>query len=187
MGRGSRWIAKSHPCSIRWPAIRVDAEVPGSRLSERGVGNAEDSIQSFLRQLIPFYEHLDLSIESARDGVYRCRLPLNDQTRNHLGTVHAAIQWASAEVLGGLVVAVNFRDSRLFVAVRSVFIEFLRPARTAIVAEVLFSDDEVEDLRRQLESKGEVDFEVRAVVRDASQQVVATTVGQYVVRKHRSA
>ena len=68
------------------------------------MSEAEDKIQSFLWKLIPFYEHVELSIESARDGVYRCRLPLNDRTKNHLGTVHAAIQWASAEVLGGLVI-----------------------------------------------------------------------------------
>ena len=149
------------------------------------MSEAEDEIQSFLRRLIPFYEHVGLSIESAKDGVYRCSLPLNDQTKNHLDTVHAAIQWASAEVLGGLVIAVNFRDSRLFVAVRSVAIEFLRPARSEITAEVLFPDERVEDLRRGLESKGEVEFEVRAVVRDSSQRDVATTVGQYVVRKQR--
>jgi uncharacterized protein (TIGR00369 family) len=149
------------------------------------LGEAEDKIQSFLWKLIPFYEHVELSIESARDGVYRCRLPLNDRTKNHLDTVHAAIQWASAEVLGGLVVAVNFRDSGLFVAVRSVTIEFLRPARSEIVAELLFPDERVEDIRRQLESKGEADFEVRAVVRDSSQRDVATTAGQYVVRKPR--
>jgi acyl-coenzyme A thioesterase PaaI-like protein len=149
------------------------------------LGEAEDEIQSFLRRLIPFYEHVELSIESAKDGVYRCSLPLNDQTKNHLDTVHAAIQWASAEVLGGLVIAVNFLDSRLFVAVRSVTIEFLRPARSKIIAEVLFPDDRAEDIRRQLESKGEAEFEVRAVVRDSSQRDVATTVGQYVVRKQR--
>ena len=149
------------------------------------MGEAEDEIQSFLRRLIPFYEHVGLSIESAKDGVYRCSLPLNDQTKNHLDTVHAAIQWASAEVLGGLVIAVNFRDSRLFVAVRSVTIEFLRPARSEITAEVLFPDERVEDLRRRLESKGEVEFEVRAVVRDSSQRDVASTVGRYVVRKQR--
>jgi acyl-coenzyme A thioesterase PaaI-like protein len=142
-------------------------------------------MQSFLRKLIPFYEHVELSIESVQGGVYRCHVPLNDQNKNHFDTVHAAIQWAAAEVLGGLVVAVNFRGPRLFVAVRSVSIEFLRPARTAIVAEALFADDRAEELRNQLESKGEVEFEVRAVVRDTSQRDVAASIGQYVVRKHR--
>ena len=149
------------------------------------MGDAEDRIQSFLRRLIPFYEHIDLSIESAKDGVYRCSLPLNDRTKNHLDTVHAAIQWASAEVLGGLVIAVNFQDSKLFVAVRSVNIEFLRPARSEIIAEVLFPDERAEDIRHQLESKSEAEFEVRAVVRDSSQRDVAATIGQYVVRKQR--
>lgn len=151
------------------------------------MGESEDRIQSFLRKLIPFYEHVDLTIESAQDGVYRCSLPLNDQTKNHLDTVHAAIQWASAEVLGGLVIAVNFGDSKLFVAVRSLNIEFLRPARSEIIAEVLFPDERVEEIRSQLDSNGAVDFEVRAVVRDSSRHDVATTVGQYVVRKQRGA
>lgn len=150
------------------------------------MGETEAKIQAFLRELIPLYQHVGLVIESASNGVYRCSLPLNDRTKNHLQTVHAAIQWASAEVLGGLVIAVNFRDSSLFVAVRSMTIEFLRPARSEIVAEVVFADEQVEDIRHQLETKGDVDFEVRAVVRDSSQREVATTVGQYVVRKQRA-
>ncbi|MBW2421603.1 MAG: PaaI family thioesterase [Deltaproteobacteria bacterium] len=149
------------------------------------MGSREVSVQSFLRKLIPFYDHVGLTIESARDGVYRCSIPLNDETKNHFDTVHAAIQWASAEVLGGIVVAVNFRDSRLFVAVRSLTIDFLRPARTAIIAEVLFPDERVEELRSELEARGEVEFDVRAIVRDASQRDVATTIGRYVVRKQR--
>jgi len=149
------------------------------------VAEAEYETQSFLRKLIPFYDHIDLTIESAADGVYRCSLPLNDRTKNHLDTVHAAIQFASAEVLGGLVIAFNFQGSRLFVAVRSVNIEFLRPARSEIVAEVLFPNERVEEVRRQLAAAGEADFEVRAIVRDSSGCDVAVTTGQYVARKQR--
>lgn len=151
------------------------------------MGEAEDEVQSFLRRLIPFYDHIDLTIESAQDGVYRCSLPLNDRTKNHLDTVHAAIQFASAEVLGGLVIAFNFQGSKLFVAVRSVNIEFLRPARSGILAEVLFPNERVEEIRRQLAATGDVDFEVRAVVRDSSGREVAVTTGQYVARKQREA
>ena len=151
-----------------------------------GAGNAEVEVESFLEKVIPLYRHIDLSIESVAGGIYRCRIPLNDKTKNPLETVHAAIQFASAEVLGGLVVSSNCLGDGLFIAVRGASIEFHRFARTEIVAEAHFPDAEVARIRAELESAGEADFEVRSVIRDASGAEVASTVGRYVVRLPRT-
>ena len=88
-------------------------------------------------------------------------------------------------MLGGLVVLSNFDLSQLFVAVRSVSIQFLKPARTRITAEARFSDGQVEEIRQALQSRGEADFRLHPVIRDDS-NLVAETEAEYVVRKWES-
>lgn len=142
-------------------------------------------IQSFLREFFPIYEHIGLAVESAGGGLYSCRIPLTDQNKNHIGTVHACIQWAAAEVLGGLVVLANFDHSRLFFVVREVAIQFLKPARTDLIAQASLSDARVEELQDQLLQNGEVGFELDAAVRDRQGILVAEATAQYLIRKKR--
>jgi acyl-coenzyme A thioesterase PaaI-like protein len=148
----------------------------------------EAQIQEFVRQACPLYRSADLSIESVRDGIYRCRVPLNEHNGNHLNTMHAAIQWASAEILGGLVAGVSLDfDLRFFVAVRSVSIEFLRPARTAITAEARFTEQESAQIKSQATAGSNTTFRLSAVIRNESGETVATTEADYVVRPARTA
>jgi acyl-coenzyme A thioesterase PaaI-like protein len=147
----------------------------------------EAGVESLLKGLIPLYRHIDLVIECVRDGEYRCRIPLNEKTRNHFDTVHAAIQFASAEVLGGLVVQGNFLADRLFIAVLGVSIEFERAAKTEIIAQTHFGEAEVAAVRRDLEAHGEARFELHGSIRDTSDREVATTVSRYLVRPPRAA
>jgi acyl-coenzyme A thioesterase PaaI-like protein len=147
--------------------------------------SAERSIQDFLYDNLPLHKHIGLVVDSARNGVYRCHIPLSAENRNHFASVHAAVQWAGAEMLGGLVVLSNFDLSQLFVAVRSVSIQFLKPGRTGITAETRSSDGQVEEIRQELQSRGEADFRLHAVIRDDS-NLVAETEAEYVVRKRES-
>ncbi len=145
----------------------------------------EAELQAQLRLLVPLYEHIDLTVESSSAGVYRCRVPLSARTKNHFNTVHAAIQWASGEVLGGLVLLANFQVTELFAVVRKVSIEFMQPARSAIVAEASFADAAVAEIRRGLEADGEAEFSLDAVVTDESGQEVARTSSTYLLRPIR--
>jgi uncharacterized protein (TIGR00369 family) len=143
-----------------------------------------ESIQSLLLELCPLYRHIRLSVESAGNGVYRCRIPLNEQNGNHIGSMHAALQWAAAEMLGGIVMIAKFDISQLFLVVKSLNIHFLKPARTGISAEAKVSDTEVEKIRQKLENCGEASFNIKAIVSDDS-RVVAETEAEYLVRKLR--
>jgi len=143
------------------------------------------SIQSFLWDIFPIYRHIGLTVELAGSGLYRCRIPMSEQNRNHIGTIHACIQWAAAEVLGGLVVVANFDHSRLFYVVRTVTIRFLKPARTDLTAEAFLTDERVKDLQDKLMRHGEAGFELDAVVRDNNGAIVAETSAEYLIRKKR--
>ncbi|VEN72956.1 conserved hypothetical protein [Candidatus Desulfarcum epimagneticum] len=146
-------------------------------------------IQEFWRRSAPLYEYAGLIVESAENGVYRCRMPLNERTGNHMNTVHAAVQWAAAEVLGGIAgVAVLGTDLENFYgAVRSVSIEFLKPARTAIIAETLFGEREAIRLKRLLSDGAEATWRLSAEIRDESGDIVATSEAEYIIRPWRAA
>ena len=150
----------------------------------------EDDIQTLLWKVCPLYEHIGLSVELARDGHYRCRLPLTPANTNHLDTIHAALQWAVAEVLGGLVVLSIFRPaqfSKLYAAVTAARIDFLKPARGALLAETTLAAEEHDRIRAQVDGGDEARFELDVTLRLETGTSVATLNGQYIVRPRRGA
>ncbi|MEM8942030.1 MAG: DUF4442 domain-containing protein, partial [Pseudomonadota bacterium] len=96
----------------------------------------ESRVESRLRELLPLYKHIDLTIESVSGGVFRCKIPLNEANKNHFGTVHAALQFAVAEVLGGLVgESLGVLNDQHVGVVKNFEIHFKKPATTDVIAE----------------------------------------------------
>ena len=145
----------------------------------------EARIEARLKRNFPIYEHVGLEIESVSDGIYRCAVPLQESNANHIATVHAAIQWAAAEVLGGMVVMSVFGSQPVFAVVPHVAIDFTRPARSAIRAEALFAEAEAALLRETFEREGEAEFSLRAVIRREDGSEVAAADARYLVREPR--
>lgn len=142
----------------------------------------EKEIEDWAKSNLPVYEFMGLKVTSVSDGVYSCFVPLNANTGNHISTVHAAFQWAAAEILGGLVVMTRRTSTRYVPVVKSLNIEFKRPALSDITSEARFSDEEVEAMNVALESTGRYDFDLNAVIRNVQGDVVAEATGRYAVR-----
>ncbi len=142
----------------------------------------EKEIEAWARQQLPVYEFMDLNILSVSGGLYKCFVPLSANTGNHIKTVHAAFQWASAEILGGLVVLANRKDDKYVPVVKSLNIEFNQPALTDIVSEAAFSMGQVEEMNAALATSGRYDFELASVIKDSGDKVVAEALGHYAVR-----
>ena len=147
------------------------------------MGENEERIGKLFRELLPLYEHIDLSVECASAGVFRCRVPLNEANSNHFDTVHAALQFAAAEMLGGLVAeSLGLLGGQYLGVVRKFEIEFKTPATTDITAEAHVSDDELSAVVDRLNASGRVDFDVDSTVTDEQGTVVATARGTYAIR-----
>ena len=150
----------------------------------------ESEIQAMFYQYLPLYEHIGMTVESARDGIYRCRLPLDARNSNHFNTVHAALQWATAEALGGLLLVDMFGQNcfaKLFVAVKSAAIEFLRPARTAITAEAIADPKELQRIKALVDAGQEAQFSLGVRVLSADGETVARMCANYIARPKRAA
>ena len=151
--------------------------------------NSEIDLQSWWRRACPLYEHVGLVVESANDGVFRCKIPLTEKTSNHFQTMHAAMQMAVAEVLGGIVgISLISPDemTKTFGAAKSFSIDFLRPARTSVTAETRLDMDEAKAIRTALSQGQNSEFTLHAEIVDDDGQIVAKSKAVYVLRPLRA-
>jgi acyl-coenzyme A thioesterase PaaI-like protein len=135
----------------------------GLRGDSEGQTSLEE-IRRFTHGSCPIYEYIDLEILDSEPRIGRCRVEMTEATSNHLGTVHAGVQWMAAEAVGGVIALRNFDPRRYVVVVRSVEIEFERPARGAIAVEACMSEDEFQRIEALLEEVGKADFELDIVI-----------------------
>jgi len=143
----------------------------------------EAKLQRNLRASLPLYEYMDLRIESASNGIFRCVVPMIENNMNHFRTIHAALQWAAAEVLGGLVWTMSKPEEGEFIpVVRRFEIDFERPAFGDIVAETRFSKAHSAEMKSELKSKGRYDFVLESEIRNLDEQTLALGKGFYAIR-----
>ena len=142
----------------------------------------ERKLEEWARINLPIYDFMDLTVISVSDGFYQCSVPRSKNTTNHIKTIHAAFQWASAEILGGLVVLSTRASEKYVPVVKSLNIEFKRPALTDITSEAHFSREQVKMMNASMQSESRYDFELGCLIRDDHGDVVAEAIGQYAVR-----
>lgn len=140
-------------------------------------------IEATVKQVLPLAKFMDVKVLSAADGDYRCRVPLNEQTKNHFNSVHAAIQWAGAELLGGLIWIQNQPGSNYRFVMREMTIRFLKPAMDDIEACAQFDDAQINAMKSDLQETGRHDFELEAEIKNKNGDVLATTTGCYAIRE----
>lgn len=141
------------------------------------------TLEAGVKSIVPLYAHMDLSV-SLDEGVYRVHVPFHDALKSHVGTIHPAYQWAAGELLGGLVALHLFGNvNDIFLVVKKVDIELLRPAKGPIVAEAAFSRAQGEKLRQDV-AAGEGTFTLDVELR-RDEERVAHLVGHYLIRPRR--
>lgn len=140
------------------------------------------TLEARVREMCPLYEHIGLCIERL-DDVIACSVPLSASNVNHLGGMHAAVQWAVAEAIGGIAYFAHPELGDCWIAVRDVTITFHRVARTDLRAEARFDADHRSAIVEQLDAEGTADYQVEIVLIDTDGTAVTTAVGHYYLRR----
>jgi len=98
---------------------------------------------------------------------------------NHVGTVHASVQFALAEASSGEFLLRHLGDaqSQVFAVLRTSDVKFRKPAHGVLRASARFADGVAESLATELASRGRALASVLVEVADA--QGVVTMTGQY--------
>ena len=98
---------------------------------------------------------------------------------NHVGTIHASVQFALAEASSGefLLRHLGEAESQVFAVLRTSDVKFRKPAHGALKASARFADGATDSLSAELASRGRALASVLVEVADA--QGIVTMTGQY--------
>jgi acyl-coenzyme A thioesterase PaaI-like protein len=140
-------------------------------------------LQRYFEKNLPLYKHIGLKILEARNGVAKCFVPLNDRNSNHFGVLHAAVQWAVAEALGGVIGFGNFGTEEILTVIKEFSIAFKQPAATDITSETSISPNDIDRVRNELDHIGKSEFMLEIELKNSFGEVVATATGLYHSRK----
>ena len=145
-----------------------------------------DALEIWLRKHLPIYEHIGATVEQVGE-VTRCRLPLNNKNKNHFNAVHAALQFAVMELAGGVAGKRSpvISSEKHLLMVKSLKIDFLKPALSAVEAVVHLSDSELQKLEAVLLKDGRVEFDLDCDLIDESGEIVSKSVAVYYVRARK--
>jgi thioesterase domain-containing protein len=135
-----------------------------------------------LELAIPVAHNMGIRFVEVGPGVAVAEAPI-EGNGNHLGTMYAGVLFTVAELLGGALSVSTFDLSEFVPVVKSLTIDFLKPARTDVRASVSLDDDTVEKVKAQAAELGKGEFELVAEVHDSEGTLVARTTGIYQVRR----
>lgn len=136
----------------------------------------------YVHQAIPILGAMGLEVTEAADGRASATIPL-EPNKNHFGVIYAGSLFTVAEMLGGAIGFTALAVDGCVPLVKSLEIKFLRPATTAVTASTGLTPEEVERVRAEATANGKSDFELICDVTDENGVVVASTVGQYQLRR----
>ena len=121
---------------------------------------------------------LGMQLAPAGNG-HILEMPESPLLLNHVGTVHASVQFALAEASSGELLLRHLGDaqSQVFAVLRTSDVKFRKPAHGALRASARFADGIAESLTTELASRGRALASVLVEVADA--QGVVTMTGQY--------
>jgi len=126
---------------------------------------------------IPFSKLINLTFKNSEQNTLT--LQFKEDKYNHLGTFHAAAQFAVAEAASGLALQQNFPhlEDSVIPVMRKSEVKYKKPARSDIHAEANISAEEKEQFQNQLDKKGRATISV--LVKNIDSHDVITMVGRF--------
>jgi thioesterase domain-containing protein len=132
--------------------------------------------------LVPILAAMGVEVVEAERTSVAARLPAGPNV-NHFGTTYAGSLFSVAEVLGGLFARTSLVMEGGVPLVKSLQIDFRRPATTAVVARATLDETEIARVLDEAQERAKSDFVLEAEVTDEAGTVVATTRGLYQLRR----
>lgn len=135
-----------------------------------------------LEEGIAFVKNAGLIVEHLAVGEVRCRMPFKGNG-NHIGTMYAGALFTLAEIPGGALFLTSFDPNRFYPIVKSLNLEFLKPAKSDIVVTATLSAEEIERIAREAGELGKAAFELKLDLHDLQGTLVARSHGHYQLRR----
>jgi len=138
------------------------------------VVNIETSIEAIKRT--------GIKVLALADRYAKLMIPLQGNI-NHVGMMYAGTLFTLGEIPGGAIFLTSFDTTKYYPIVKEVSIRFRRPALTDVTVEVSLTPQRVEEMTKEVEAKGKVDYGLDLELKDMSGEVVALVSGTWQIRK----
>lgn len=130
---------------------------------------------------IAFVERSGLKVEVLERGRVCCRMPFAGNA-NHIGTMYAGALFTCAEIPGGALFLSSFDVSQCFPIVKSLDLQFLKPATSDVRVEVRLDEAEIRRIEADLAAQGKAEFVLEGELVDTQGVTVAHSRGVYQLR-----
>lgn len=141
-----------------------------------------EELTTVVRQTVPILGAMGIEVLESGAGRAVALLPF-EPNRNHVGTAYAGSLFSVAEVLGGILALSSFPLEGYAPVIRSMSIDYLKPALGDVRARAEMTATEVERVIAEAAATGKSNYELIVEVVDGSDVTVAKTVGQYQLRR----
>lgn len=140
-----------------------------------------EAMTAIVHRTVPILGAMGIEVLESEAGRAVALLPF-EPNRNHVGTAYAGSLFSVAEVLGGILALSSLTLEGYAPVVKSLSIDYLRPALGDVRATVEMSPEEIERVLAEAAATGKSNYELEVSVTDENGVTVARTVGQYQLR-----
>jgi uncharacterized protein (TIGR00369 family) len=144
----------------------------------------EQRLQARLHDLMPLYGYIGLELLELVPQV-RCRVPLNQRTRNHFGAMHAGVLFTAGEAAAGLAVTQNRDFAALTLIATRITIAYQRPARGDVQAVAALSEEALRAVREGIARDPRHTFEVTVDLKSEEGELLAQCACAFQLRAPR--
>lgn len=130
---------------------------------------------------IPFVKKVGIT----QSATGELKLTFNNDTHNHLATIHASAQFTLAETASGEYLQTLFPElvGKVVPVLRDAHVKFKNPAVNTIKAYPSCTDDVIEKFKTQLDRKGRATISVNVEVKDTENTVTCIASYNWFVQK----
>lgn len=140
-----------------------------------------EAMTAIVHRTVPILGAMGIEVLESEAGRAVALLPF-EPNRNHVGTAYAGSLFSVAEVLGGILALSSLTLEGYAPVVKSLSIDYLKPALGDVRATVEMSPEEIERVLAEAAATGKSNYELEVSVTDENGVTVARTVGQYQLR-----
>jgi uncharacterized protein (TIGR00369 family) len=147
----------------------------------------QSSVAEMIRsgiERMPYNAMLGVRIVEMDGGHAKGALAARPEVGNHVGTMHAGAQFSLIEAASGAAVSSAFLDllGRATPLAQGAEVTYRRPARGDVVADAVLSPEEIDRVRRELDTHGRARFDVAVGVTDAEGTLATEAVMRWYIR-----
>jgi acyl-coenzyme A thioesterase PaaI-like protein len=141
-----------------------------------------DQIKDFIEKPFAFIERTGLRAILLAPRHVKLSIPL-EGNGNHIGIMYAGALFTLAEIPGGALYLTTFDITRFYPVVKEMSIRFLKPVSTDAFIEMTLSEGAAGRIAAEAEENGKAEFILDGEIKDANNQLAATSHGVYQLRR----